>query len=121
MLKLPLKIKAFNRKHGTPWASCAPFVDNSRALLLHRPRAVTVFKCGNRPSHLAVENWCGNHSCGTDKFTFLDSYDGDKLLCARCESAAVAQGMPSADELSGHHMHQGKVIDVQTCCDKDQV
>lgn len=115
MLKLPLKQKQFNRRHGTPWSSCAPFVDNDKAILLHRPKCVTVFKCGNRPSHLAVENWCGNTATGTDKFTFLDSYDGEKLLCSRCEENATAQGMPSADELCGKHIHKGKLIAKQTC------
>lgn len=119
MLKLPLKIKPFNRRNGTPWSSCLPFVDNERALLLHRPKCVTVFKCGNYPSHLAVENWCGNTHTGTDKFTFLETCNGVKLLCARCEENAISQGLPSADELSGHHVHKGKVIAYQTCCNEE--
>ena len=115
MLKLPLKIKPFARRHGTPWSACLPFVDNERALLLHRPRSVTIYKCGNNPSHLAVNMWCGNTQTGTDKFTFIETYSGEKLLCARCEANATAQGLPSADLLSGRHVHQGKVIAVKTC------
>jgi hypothetical protein len=115
LLKLPLRIKAFNRKHGTPWSSCAPFVDNDRAMLLHRPKCVTVFQCVGK-SHLAVECWCGSTFTGTEKFTFLDAYDGNKLLCTRCETNATEQGMPSADGLSGRHMHKGKLVVVQTCC-----
>jgi len=116
MFKLPLKTKPFNRHNGFPWSSCLPFVDNKRALFIHRPKCVTVYKCGNNKSHLAVENWCGNTHTGTDKFTFLETCNGVKLLCARCEENAVSQGLTSADELSGHHVHQGKAIAVQTCC-----
>lgn len=116
LLKLPLKVKAFNRRHGLPWTSCAPFVDNERAILLHRPKSVTTFQNSGRPPHIAVENWCGNVHSGTDNFSFLDSYNGQKLLCARCEANATAQGLPNADDLAGKHLHKGKLIAVQTCC-----
>jgi len=115
MLKLPLKIKAFNRRNGTPWSSCAPFVDNSQALLLHRPKSVTIFRNGIK-SHLAVESYCGSTSCGTDKFTFLEEYQGNKMLCLSCEINATKIGLVSADELLGHHIHKGKLAAVQTCC-----
>ena len=120
MLKLPLKTKAFNRKHGTPWSSCAPFVDNAQALLLHRPRYVTIYRSLGEP-HLAVHMWCGSGQCGTDKFTFIDSYDGSKLLCKRCEENAVKQGLPSADELLGKHIHLGKIVAQQVCCIPSEV
>ena len=118
MLKLQLRPTQFQRKSGViVWESSAPFVDNMRALLIHRPRNVTIYELPGR-KHLAVGTWCGNSFTGTDKFTFLDTLDGKKLLCARCEAAAINVGLPSADELCMHHIHQGKVIAVQTCCNE---
>lgn len=116
MLKLPLKVTRFAKKNGLPWTSCLPFVDNKRAQLIHRPMSVTKYKCGSYPSHLAVHCWCGQGPAGSDKFTFLEKLDGSKLLCAKCETNAVAAGLPSAYELSGLHVHVGKVVAVQTCC-----
>lgn len=116
MNKLKLKITQFAKKHGYPWSSCAPFVDNSRALLIHRPRAVTTYKT-NRVPHTAVHYWCGNCSSGVNVFTFLDALNGEKLVCARCEEMAIAQGLPSSDELLGRHVQKGKLIAVKTCCE----
>ena len=115
MLKLKLKISEFARKNGMPWTSCTPFVDNSRAMLIHRPFAVTTYRT-HKNSHTSVHYWCGNVSSGTNVFTFLDSLNGNKLLCARCEERAISQGLPSADELVGRHVHKGKLVAVQTCC-----
>ncbi len=39
-----------------------------------------------------------------------------KILCERCEDAAVKAGLPSADELSGRPVHKGGVVAVATCC-----
>lgn len=118
MLKIKLRPNSYQRRNGVVWESCAPFVDNSRAMLIHRPRTVTVYTCLGK-KHLAVGVWCGAGFTGTDKFTFHDTMNGDKLLCHRCEAAAVKVGMPSADALVGHHVHQGKVVAVQTCCITD--
>lgn len=116
-MKLQLEQTRFQKKNGVPWASCAPFVDNSRALLIHRPRNVTIYKTTKERRHIAITFWCGNSSCGTDEFTFLDSLDGRKFVCKRCEEAALKNGLPSADELSGQHIHTEKVVAVQTCCE----
>lgn len=115
MLKLPLKPTHFQRDRGHPWKACTPFVDNRRAVLIHRPYNVTTYRLHNKP-HIGVHFWCGNSASGSDIFTFTDALDGKKLLCARCETAAVAAGLPSADELSGRHIHTGKIVAVQTCC-----
>jgi len=115
MIKFPLKISSFARKNATPLSSCAPFVDNSRAQLIHRPREVSLFKA-SWGRHTSVHYWCGNCSSGENIFTFIDSYDGPKLLCQRCEDNAVKAGLPSADSLIGKHIHQGKLVPVQTCC-----
>ena len=118
MLKLPLRPKAKRNDLGFneyPWASCAPFVENSAGRLIHRPREVTTFKIYRAP-HIAVTNWCGNTHVGMNKFTFLEQPPYGKLLCERCEIAATFAGLPSADALSGRHVHIGKIIAVQTCC-----
>ncbi len=115
MQKLKLKPTRFQREHGSPWESCAPFVDNDRAQLIHRPKNVTMYKLLEK-RHLAVTFLCGSASSGTDKFTFIDSLNGNKLVCARCEAIAKKLNLPSADELSGMHIHVGKLVPIQTCC-----
>lgn len=35
------------------------------------------------------------------------------------DDAAVANGMPSADELSGHHVHVGRTVAIPTCCQSE--
>lgn len=116
MIKLKLKPKKQTRSNTQfPWKTCAPFVDNRLAQLIHRPRAVTTYTQFNYP-YIAMSLWCGNSFCGEDKFTFSDVVPNNgKLLCARCEAMAVANGLPSADELTGMHVHQGKLVPVRTC------
>lgn len=120
MLKLPLKQQPYKQPHYSkdrlPWASCTPFVDNKRALLIHRPRVVATYTTQKMP-HIGITFWCGNNACGDDdKFTFTDIPPLDKYLCARCEAAAVEAGLPSADDLAGRHVHIGKLVAVKTCC-----
>lgn len=100
-----------------PWLSCSPFVENSRAVLIHRPRTVTTHKIGSKyKSHIAIGCWCGNSMTGTTKFTFLDAPPEGKLLCARCEGKATEAGLTSASSLAGRHVHVGGVVAVRSCC-----
>ena len=118
-LKVKLQTKPFNERQGKAWKTCLPFVDNSRAILIHRPRMVTTYDTQKKP-HQAIENWCGSTQSGTDKFTFSHTIiDGDKLLCARCENNAVEAGLPSADAIVGRHVHVGRVVPIQACCNAD--
>lgn len=119
MKKVALKTKcwefATRSLECLPWKACAPFVDNRRSPLIHRPIAVATFKGFKRP-HLAIKFLCGNSATGTDKFTFLDSnLPEGKFVCARCEKVAKRTGLPSADELLGYHVHTGGLIAVQKC------
>lgn len=99
-----------------PWASCAPFVENSRGTLIHRPRRGMLYNLHKYP-HIAVMFWCGmSVSSGGKSLTFLDSPPDGKILCERCEAAAIAKGLPSADELAGRHVHKGRTVAVVTCC-----
>ena len=119
MLKIPLRsAKPYPRpyKHGVmPWASCAPFLENSRGVLIHRPMTVrTITLLGE--THLAIKYWCGNGVAGKRSLTFLSDPPAGKLLCEACERRAVDAGLPSAHELAGRHVHLGKIKAVQTCC-----
>ncbi len=115
MLKLQ-KEKSL-RANAVPWVSCRPFVENSKGVLVHRPRMVTTHKIGPKfAAHLGVHMWCGNCASGGKKFTFLDAPSQGRIVCARCEDLAVAAGLPSSSELAGRHVHTGGVVAVSRCC-----
>ena len=116
MLKLPLEIRPFDRNNGITWKSCPPFVENSRGTLIHRVRFGATYNLHAKP-HNTVTFWCGMAvSTSKKNLTFLDVPPDDKILCERCEAAAVKAGMLSADELAGRHVHKGGVVAVATCC-----
>lgn len=116
-MKLPLVTKRDEGMSGIfIFKSCKPFVNNTRALLVHRPRQITVHKLAQHDPHLAVHYYCGNSACGVDNFEFMDSPPEDKLVCEKCEALAIAAGLPSSDELVGHHVHIGRTFAKQTCC-----
>ncbi len=121
-MKLPLEKETDLRGHNKiPWASCLPFVENSRGVLIHRPRRVTTHKIGPRwAAHISVHAWCGNAMSGAKKFTFLDAPGANRIVCARCEANAVAAGLPPSSHLAGHHVHTGGVVAVMRCCESEQ-
>ena len=101
------------------WTEVEPFVENARAVLIHRPRYVDVHQISEKYApHLAVETWCGTGYTGTKKFTFLDRIPDGRLLCQRCEVNAFAHDQPTAESIMGHHVHLGHVVAQQTCCTK---
>lgn len=102
------------RRIAVVWSACLPFVENSRAVLIHRPRMVSTYNL-HRRSHLGVHYWCGNGSTGAKNFTFLEVAPEGRLVCERCEIAATLAGLPSTDELCGSHRHKGKIVAVRTC------
>jgi len=122
-MKLPLqKPKDTRPGMGLHWASCSPFIENSNATLIHRPRRVSTHKLGAwRKAHIGMNCWCGTSFSGTKKFTFLDAPPEGKLLCARCEYMAQKNGLPSADSLAGRHVHLGGVVAVQKCCIEEEL
>ena len=114
--KLPLERTEFHAKHGFPWISCAPFIENSRGVLIHRPRNGATYNLHKYP-HIGISFWCGMSMSSDGKnITFLGAPPEGRILCARCEAFAVANGLPSADELAGRHVHKGGVVAVATCC-----
>lgn len=118
MTKLPLE-RPKRQFHGEfPWVACAPFVENSRGTLIHRPRTGSTYNIHRTGPHIGVGFWCGMHVTGGKNLTFLAAPPNDRILCERCEAAAVANGLPSADELAGRHVHKGRTVAVATCCDE---
>lgn len=115
-MKLPLAAKPKSLSFFD-WTESEPFVENTRAVLIHRPRFVSEHKISDKyPFHLSVMCWCGNSFSGRKQFTFLDRVPSGRLLCQRCEVAAFSKGQPTAESLTGGHVHLGKVVAVQTCC-----
>lgn len=97
------------------WETCLPFVENKRGVLIHRPVTVERYMHLRTP-YLAVHYWCGNGSNGHGIFTFLAAPPPGKLVCEKCEAAAIVAGLPSSDRLCGRHVHKGTTKPVQTCC-----
>jgi len=116
-MKLPLQLYKPAKYGQRPiiWTACQPFVMNDRAVLIHRPRTVALFKSLKTP-HLAIGHWCGNTQTGTKKFTFLDAPPDGRIVCARCEAAAVASGLPASSEIAGKHVCIGGVVAAAHCC-----
>ena len=65
---------------------------------------------------MGVHFHCGNVSTGKNKFTFLGGVPEGRIVCARCEEAAIAGGLPSSTYLSGHHVCIGGVKAYSICC-----
>lgn len=118
---MKVRLEKVQKLHGgIPWTACEPFVENSRAVLIHRVRHVTTHQTSSKDRpHLAVHCWCGNGMTGTKKFTFLSAPPDGKLLCARCEDVATKRNMPSAYELTGKHVHLGRLVPHQLCCTEE--
>ena len=95
--------------------SCKPFIENKRAVLIHRPIAINLHKLMGK-YHMSIQYACGNSHCGSDKFTFLDSLNDDHVLCQRCEQKAVEMGYETANTICGKHVHIGGVKAVINCC-----
>jgi hypothetical protein len=116
-MKYPLHKPKDLRGIKMVWKACAPFIQNAMAELIHRPRIVCTYRLSKeRRSHIGMTFWCGNSSVGTKKFVFLDAPPEGKLVCARCEAAAVNWGLQSSSEIVGRHVHIGGVVAVQQCC-----
>lgn len=120
MMLLPLEKKdsdCYRNPKIFHWTKCAPFVENKRGKLIHRPRSGATYQLHKSGPHIGITFWCG--MAVTDhgvKLTLLDAPPDGKLVCERCEAEAVANGLPSSDELAGRHVHKGRTIAVATCC-----
>lgn len=101
------------------WSKAAPFLLNPRGILVHRVRDVVTHFNGYGQSWHHVDYLCEN-GCNLDKNkaadAFLHDVPEERLLCERCEHVANSSGLPSADELAGHHVHVGTLRAHRTCC-----
>ena len=102
-------------RSSLPWRSCLPFVRNDKGVLVHRPKRVTTYTHHRKP-YIAIQYWCGNSCTGSKKFTFLTMPKINELLCAVCETKAIAAGRHASDILCGHHVHLGRTTAVRVCC-----
>jgi len=118
-MKIPLeryKMPAWGSEKITACSSAEPFLMNSRAILIHRPKNVAIFDNANRPSHVAITNLCGATFTGDRKFTFLAEPPEGRIVCAACEGRAVMMGLPTSSEIAGRHVCIGKLKAVKVCC-----
>lgn len=123
-LKKPRDISRMSHSsHETcAWEKSWPFVANPRGVLVHRVRSILQFTWTNEPfkgdQHCHADYWCEN-GCNfhpDDHEIVLVRDPGDRILCARCEGMAIANGQKSAEELAGHHVHIGGIRAVRFCC-----
>lgn len=120
MPKLALDTKLIAPSAIAIWKSCLPFVENTRGVLIHRPRCVATHKVAERwPSHIAIHYYCGAVATGGRHLTFLTKPPTSAILCAGCERNALKAGLPSADTLAGRHVHIGGVKAFKHCCKEE--
>lgn len=102
------------------WKKCGPFVQNPRAILIHRPISVITFLTKGKVRHHHVDYWCGG-GCNFRTNIFVSAPPAGYILCARCEAMAIANNEPCADHLAGKHVHLGGVgalaTPFKTCCE----
>ena len=118
-MKVPLKIKPEryhpeSRMTCIDWIKSLPFYVNYKGLLVHRVKSAKCYLRDGEYSHTSVSFYCANST--TSKGKFVDDPPTDRLLCERCEQVVKQMGLPSADQLTGRHVHVGKVRCKRTCC-----
>lgn len=104
-----------NYKLKARWKSCAHFVINKRAKLIHRPKSVNQYE-----KHIAVGLMCGGtFSAEFGIFDFTNDLNSEVIVCARCEAYALENGHDSAQKVTGlKHVHIGGVRPYKLCCDE---
>lgn len=103
--------------HVDAWLTAEPFFVNPRAQLTHRVAAVNTMYQDGEISHYCVRYLCGNGAHFEDPVACLVAVPPeDRLVCTMCEFKAEQAGLKSSDELAGKHVHKGKLVPVQTCC-----
>lgn len=116
VLRLPLQHPRSTKGQILNWKNSAPFVINSRGMLVHRPRTVQVYEC-IPPSHIAIHFYCGMTTTGRRELTFTDALPDDAIVCHRCEMIAVEKNhLPTSSFIVGRHVHVGGVRAYTICC-----
>lgn len=95
-----------------------PFYSNPRGMLTHRVRSVAEHLRDGKVSHRSVTYWCNNGCCVRAGGEFIA--EPDRLLCQFCEFNAARHRQPTAEQLTGHHCHVGKLRVEQVCCQDER-
>ncbi len=91
-----------------------PFSVNPRGVLVHRVKFVcSHFDVFDQEMRHTTHQWCGNMAHATELVSVPP--DG-RLLCARCEAAAVKAGEKPSAELVGKHVCLGAIRAKRLCC-----
>ena len=114
-MRLPLE-KQMEMRRSVHWKDSEPFIENKRGELIHRPRAICTHKpAWGGPAYLVIKNLCGSSFTGYEHLSVLSKPPKGNYVCARCEQEAKKRGLPTSDELIGHHVHLGGVVAVRKC------
>lgn len=97
--------------------SALPFFANPRGKLIHRVKSVTVYCNGETFSHYHVDYECGGGANAHDLNDNSADPPKNRLLCELCEFKAIQRRQKPADELAGRHVHKGRMVPQQTCCE----
>lgn len=99
------------------WNRSLPFFRSSAGVLLHRVTSVLEFIRHGKVTHVAVHYLCNNSSFLRRGAEFVADPQADcRLVCTACEYQARKRKLPSADKIVGHHVHTGRLVAVQVCC-----
>lgn len=126
MSRIALEVQHWNnqcvRGPLAMWRDSEPFVQNTRGILIHRPRRVNVHRNPIKGyTFIGVHYYCGNGVTGTaENLTFLSEPPTDALLCEACENSAGLAGLPLASQIAGRHVHVGRLKAIKTCCNNEQ-
>lgn len=96
--------------------TCEPFVVNPRGKLIHRVKHAHPCK---RRGGVLTHYWCGNTTFSGPVHLHEDP-PKDRLLCVYCEMKAVAAGEKTAKQLTGRHVHVGRMVPKRTCCNDNR-
>lgn len=104
------------------YTQSAPFFANPNGVLIHRIKSLYRLECDwGRSPWWIIEYWCGNHGRSennVDDDLLFEPSQG-RLVCARCESMAIASGEKSSSELVGRHVCVGVCRPVNVCCSNE--
>ncbi len=114
---VPLRVKHENDSRGTCTVKQrtrgpAFFIAETGYLIHRTSRAGDILYSG-KPHHEYAHAVCGMQ---TTSPVFHSDPPRDRLLCERCELLAKLQQLPSAERITGRHVHVGRIFVKQTCC-----
>ena len=98
-----------------------PFIVNPRGRLTHRVRSVSTRIVDGVIKHYTAMFWCAG------QVRFYEPSDSlvaippeNRLVCERCEFAALRMKEKTTDELAGKHIHKGRLVIQQSCCQESK-